>query len=95
MKLQWTERSRRDLDAIERFIARDDPDAARRWVARLEVRARQAALAPIAGRVVPEIGRRDVREVIVKGYRIVYLVREHYIAVLTVFESHKLLPTLR
>lgn len=92
MRLAWTERSRRDLAGIERFIARDDPEAARQWVARLRARARRAAAAPQSGRVVPEIGRIDVREVVLKGYRIVYLVDEHAVAVLTVFESHRLLP---
>ena len=94
MKLRWTERSQRDLDEIERFIARDDPDAGRRWVALLEERARAAAVAPLAGRSVPEIGHADVREVLVKRYRIVYLVRAGDIVVLTVFESHRLLPPI-
>jgi toxin ParE1/3/4 len=91
VRLRWTERSRRDLGDIERFIARDDPELGRRWVERLETRARKAAVVPLTGRVVPEIGRRDVREVIVKGYRIVYLVRSEDVVILTVFESHRLL----
>jgi plasmid stabilization system protein ParE len=95
MRLRWTERSRRDLGDIERFIARDDAERGRRWVARLETRARKAAEVPLAGRVVPEIGRRDVREVIVNGYRIVYLVRAEDVVILTVFESHRLLPRIR
>lgn len=92
MKLAWTERSRRDLADIEHFIARDDSDAARRWVARIRLRAKRAAAAPRSGRVVPEIGRTDVREVLLAGYRIVYLVGEDAVIVLTVFESHRLLP---
>ncbi len=95
MRLYWTERSRRDLTDIERFIGRDDPDAARTWVARLEARARKAAAAPLAGRNVHELGRAGVREVIVRGYRIVYLVQENDFVVLTVFEGHRLLPPLR
>jgi toxin ParE1/3/4 len=92
MRLYWTEHSPRDLAEIERFIGRDDRGTARRWVARLEARARKAATAPLAGRIVPAIGRADVREVIVKGYRIAYLVRENDIVVLTIFESHRLMP---
>ncbi len=92
MRLYWTDRARRDLATIERFIGRDDPETARRWVGRLEARARRAAAAPLAGRIVPEIGRPDMREVIVKGYRIVYLVRRNDVIVLTVFESHRLMP---
>lgn len=93
MKLRWTDRARRDLLAIGRYIAQDNPVAARRWVERLQARARQAATMPMAGRVVPELRRDDVREVFVRTYRIVYRVREDTIDVLTVFEGHRLFDT--
>ena len=92
MKLRWSQRSCRDLAGIQHFISQDDPDAAGRWIVRLRDRARKAAQAPQSGRMVPELGRPDVREVLLKGYRLVYLVRETDIVVLTVFESHRLLP---
>lgn len=31
MKLRWTRRARQDLIEIGRYIARDKPEAARRW----------------------------------------------------------------
>ncbi len=92
MKLRWTDHARRDLLAIGRYIARDNPQAARRWSERLRERARQAAENPLAGRVVPELGRDDVREVFLRSYRIVYRVGEDTVDVLTVFEGHRLLP---
>lgn len=92
MKLLWTDRARRDLLDIGRFIARDNPRAARAWVERLRERARRAAEIPLAGRVVPERADQEVREVIVRNYRIVYRVFEDAIHVLTVFEGHRLFP---
>ena len=92
MKLRWTDHARRDLLAIGRYIARDNPQAARRWNERLRERARQAAENPLPGRVVPELGRDDVREVFLRSYRIVYRVGEDTVDVLTVFEGHRLLP---
>jgi len=47
---------------------------------------------PLAGRVVPELRRDDVREVLVRSYRIVHQVRDDTVVVLTVFEGHRLLP---
>ncbi len=82
----------RDLDAIRRYIARDDPAAARRWVTRLQARARLAASASLAGRIVPEVDKADVREVFLRSYRIVYRVRDEEVSVLTVFEGHRLFP---
>ncbi len=92
MKLRWTGRARRDLLEIGRYIARDDPEAARRWIQRLRTRAHGAAEHPLSGRTVPEFQRDDIREVFLKTYRIVYLVREETVDVLTVFEGHRLLP---
>jgi plasmid stabilization system protein ParE len=90
--VRWSLRARRDLLEIGRFIARDDRGAARRWVEKLRERARQAAALPRAGRRVPELERDDVREVLQGSYRIVYLVGERAIEVLTVFEAHRLFP---
>ena len=92
MKLRWTHRARRDLAEIGRYIARDKPGAARRWVERLRQRARDAAAMPRTGRKVPELDRDDVREVLVRRYRIVYRIHPSEIQVLTVFEGHRLLP---
>jgi toxin ParE1/3/4 len=92
MKLRWTQQARRDLLEIGRYIARDKPIAARRWVARLRQQAKQAAEKPMAGRVVPEIGRADVRETLLRSYRIVYLICDGEIRILTVFEGHKHIP---
>ena len=91
MKLRWTLRARRDLEEIGNYISRDSPAAARRWIERLRDRARKAAQTPSAGRVVPEIGRENVREVFLRGYRIVYCVGRGGIEILTVFEGHRLL----
>ena len=91
-RLRWTLRAQSDLLEIARFISRDNPEAARRWVAMLRKRARAAARMPRAGRRVPELGRDDVREVVVRRYRIVYQLSPDGIVVLVVFESHRQLP---
>jgi toxin ParE1/3/4 len=79
------------LVEIASFIARDDPAAARGWVKRLRARARLAASMPLAGRVVPEQRREDVREVFVRSYRIIYRVQDDGMVVLAVIEGHRLL----
>ena len=61
--LRWTERAVTDLLAIGDHITADNPAAARAWVETLRQRAAKASRAPGSGRVVPEIGRDDVREV--------------------------------
>ncbi len=92
MRLRWTARAQRDLLAVADYISEDSPQAARAWVERIRERARRAATVPRAGRVVPELGRPDVREVFLRTYRIVYAVRDEAIDVLTVFEGHRHFP---
>jgi plasmid stabilization system protein ParE len=83
-----------DLEAIGEYIAQDNPGAALAWVERLQQRANAAATAPNAGRVVPERGRSDIREVFLRSYRIVYRVDGDDVVVLTVFEGHRSLGLL-
>ncbi len=96
MKIRWSARATKDLIAIFRFIAEDDPEAASRWVEKLRQRASKAARAPRTGRWLPELpARRDIREVLLESCRIVYLERGSSIAVLTVFEGHRQLELKR
>ncbi|MBI2840667.1 MAG: type II toxin-antitoxin system RelE/ParE family toxin [Acidobacteria bacterium] len=92
LTIRWTDRARNDLVEIGDFIARDNPDAAARWVEMLIKAVELASTFPPSGRVVPEIDRDDIREIIRHSYRIVYRVSAEAIDVLTVFEGHRLLP---
>jgi toxin ParE1/3/4 len=91
VEVSWSRRAREDLADIFRFIARDNRAAAERWVARLIERGQSVAEAPLAGRVVPEFGRGELREVIERSYRIVYRFEAGDVRILTVFEGHRLL----
>ena len=89
MKVLWSKEARANLRAIARFIARDKRNAAAAWVRRLEDRAELAGELPFMGRVVPEFGRRDVREVILRTYRIVYRIAADHIVVVKVVDGRK------
>jgi len=94
MKLQWSRRAQRDLDAIASYIASDDPKAARRWIERLRTTARKAAAVPGIGRRVPEFQRGDVREVLLRTYRVIYVALPDRVVVLAVIEGHRQLPPI-
>lgn len=91
MEVSWTRHALASLDEVFQFIAQDSPEAARRWVARLARRAETAADMPLAGRIVPELGRDDVREIFLRTYRIVYRVRPDRVTILVVFNGRRLL----
>jgi toxin ParE1/3/4 len=90
-EIVWTARARRDLVEIGDFIARDKPGAAAAWAQVLIDAVESVARMPFAGRVVPELGQPDVREVIRRNYRIVYRAHERRVVVLAVFDGRRLL----
>lgn len=91
MKLRWSERSVNDLIAIQKYIAQNNPQMVKEWVAKIRKRAGSAAETALVGRIVPEFNQKDLREVFLGNYRIVYRVYADGILVLTVFEGHQLL----
>ena len=65
-------------------IALDDLATARRWVAALFDRAATLKDFPNRGRMVPEVGRETVRELLFGKYRIVYRRDPNRVVILTV-----------
>ncbi len=85
-KIYWTHKAQTDLTTIVLFIKQDKPEAAKKFVSEIRKKVLSLKNQPRIGRIVPEI-----RELIHKNYRIVYLVKKNSIDILTVFEGHKLL----
>jgi toxin ParE1/3/4 len=89
LAVEFSANAQADLEDIALYIARDNPLAAEAWIQKLVVATEKAAMLPRAGRVVPELGDPDIREVFLRTYRIVYRVEATRILVLTVFEGHR------
>ena len=92
MNITWSREAGENLVDIEEFIARDSVERAVRFVdALIDHAETQLAKKPKSGRTVPEIGNSDIRELIYRGYRIVYRLKGDVLEILTVFEGHRLL----
>jgi len=91
MKILWTKEALIRLQEIEEYISRDNPIAAIEFVDKLISVAETLIDNPKKGRVVPELSLENIRELLHKNYRIVYLVKKSSIDILTVFEGHQLL----
>lgn len=74
----------RRVTEIVDYISRDRPDAAARWAEGLFALVDQLEAHPGRGRIVPEIGRPAIRELIYGEYRIVYKVQATSVGILTV-----------
>ena len=91
MKIYWTKESLLNIQEIEEFISLDNPNAAIKFTDKLISLAEALIDFPNKGRIVPELSIDQIREILHKNYRIVYLIKKNSIDILTVFEGHKLL----
>ena len=91
MTIIWTREALEKLSEIEGFIGRDSPERAEIFINYLIECGESILQNPGIGRIVSEILNPDIREIIVKKYRIVYRVQKGKIEILTIFEGHRLL----
>lgn len=90
MKIVWSPLALARVENIAQYIAEDKPSAAIEWVDGIFDAVERLADFPDSGRVVPEVGGRRIRELILGAYRIIYSVRDQ-VDILTVRRSSQLL----
>lgn len=91
-RIVWTEPAIKDLESIHAFIARDSKYYADAFVADLIQKTERLEQFSYSGRVVPEIGDEQTRELLVGNYRIIYDIRAELVRILTVIHSARELP---
>lgn len=90
MKVEGSPLALDRLSDIARFIARDNPAAAERWINELFDAVERLAEFPESGRIVPEVGVQRIRELIFGAYRVIYSVRGK-VEILTVRRGSQML----
>ncbi|MCB9946229.1 MAG: type II toxin-antitoxin system RelE/ParE family toxin [Rhodospirillaceae bacterium] len=80
--------ARADLREVLRFIARDNPTAARRFVNRIEQKCRDLVLTPFAGRERNEL-KRALRSISTANYQIFYMVDDDEVRVVRVLHGRR------
>ena len=88
-RVKWTNQALSDLEAIGDFIARDAPSVGQAFVDRVFEAVQRLETFPYSGRVVPEIGQEDIREIIFGNYRIVYVASQEEVNILMVFHASR------
>jgi toxin ParE1/3/4 len=91
--IRWSPQAASDLEAVRDFIARDSDHYAKLVVQRIVAAIDLLATSPQVGRIVPELRNRDVRELIVGAYRIVYRHQRNHdvVEVVTIFHGARFL----
>ena len=83
----WTEAAWEDLESIANFISRDSPYYAASFVREIRDCAWNLSRMSMRGHVVPEIGDRQIRQLMVQSYRLIYKVEVSRVAVLAIIHG--------
>jgi toxin ParE1/3/4 len=84
MKVFWSYVAVGNLIESNRFIAKENPAAAREVISDIYEAGNRIKGFPGKGRIVPEIGKQTVREIFCRNYRIIYKIESKRITILTV-----------
>lgn len=89
MRVDWSDLALDDLDDVTRYISKDSPYYARKFAEHIFDSTDRLIDFPLSGRAVPEAEDKNVRELIVRGYRIMYLVESDRVLVLAVMHGRR------
>lgn len=96
VSVRWTPRARLRLASHLRVILEEDgPVVEAKWARKLLHAPNILSENPLIGRMVPEIGLEDIREIIVSPYRVIYRVSATTCHVLSVRHSRQKTASVR
>jgi plasmid stabilization system protein ParE len=96
-RIDWTEVALSDLQETVRFIAGDNPQAAKRFGNLIVERIEGISTLPFSARMVPEKNDENIREIILRPYRLVLEIDSvrQVVHVLRIWHSSRGTPEIR
>lgn len=92
MKIIWSPLAFDRLREVADYIKEDNPEASVKWVRSIFSQIEKLKKYPKSGRIVPEMMRENVREIILNNYRIIYKIDNTSVIILTIRHARQLLP---
>jgi len=92
VRVHWTDTAVAHLRHIHAYLGQSSPDYALRVVDRLTRRSQQIGQFPESGRMVPEAGFPQIREVLEGPYRIMYHITPDQIDIIAVIHGSQQSP---
>ncbi len=84
MRVVWSPLALAQAEEVVDYIAAERPETAAKWLAGLMDLVERLPRFPRKGRMVPEVGRSAIREVLYGRYRIIYRLDPKRIFIITV-----------
>lgn len=97
MDVIWTQEALERLEDIQYYLAVQEkaPQAARDTLDRIFAREPQIQEMPLSGRVVPDYKIANLRELLEGSYRIIYLIQNNRILIVSVMHQSRLLSKVK
>ncbi len=92
MKIVWSPLAIDRATEIADYISLDNPTAAQSWIDTVFNKVGVLKSSPELGRIVPEISRKEIREIILGNYRIIYRIERECVSILTIRHGKQILP---
>jgi addiction module RelE/StbE family toxin len=93
-KVVWSFEAISDLESLSEYIAKDSNFYAASFVQKVLDTSQSLNEFSERGRIVPEIGNPDIREIIVKEYRLIYSIEESRVVILGLIHGKRDLKAL-
>ena len=89
MRIRWSRRARHDLREIRESISKDAPSDAKQFAEKIIIATERLIDHPKLGRKVPEAEQDQIRDLIFRNYRIIYLIRSDHVYIVTVIHGNR------
>ena len=91
VEIKWTDNALIELDAIANYISQDSPNYAEILVNQIYEMISHLEEFPQFGRKVPEDDNPTLREILYKNYRIIYLIQETHLEIISIIHGSRML----
>ena len=91
VKVKWTNNALQELEDIANYISKDSLKYADILVSQIFEMVSHLQEFPKIGRKVPEYNDPNLREIIYKNYRIIYLIKETQLEVISIIHGSRML----
>jgi len=91
VEIKWTGNALEELDDIANYTSKDSPKYAEILVNQIYEMVSHLAEFPKFGRKVPEFDDPNIREILYKHYRIIYLIKETQLEILSIIHGSRML----
>jgi len=93
-RVDWSPEALEDIESIAEYISRDSEFYAKAVVTAIIHLSRGVNEFPFMGRVVPEIGDENIRELFIYSYRVIYRIEKERILMVAVIHGKRLLEPI-